>query len=353
MRMGALLLLSLCVTCIYYFPFSAPPTRASPLGVQLLSTSECGENLVCYHLKIDCEGLEPREAEIRANHVQDSRGAVIFLGGGWGRSWYGDGNEQMVQTIGTMQIEGYETYEVRWLGDNGWGTNNSGRGFKAISCGFAEVARWIVANMSSNPEVVGATGHSGGANQISYGLVCHGLDRIFDVVVLTGGPARTDLVALCLVNWTGVSHLIDYVMGWEENGDYCLRCEFLEWVVEDLEAESIVSPLEGEVRDYNYTNTRVGFVNGELDVMAENGRRFYDAITCEKTWVEISGVGHGVPNHPEGAEKIREMLLEGLEAGAIIPEFPRGQRMGVVTGILTVLLLFHAYKFYKPINSRC
>jgi hypothetical protein len=129
-------------------------------------------------------------------------------------------------------------------------------------------------------------------------------------------------------------------MGWQENGEYCQRCQFPEWVVEDLDAESIVSSVEDEMRDYGYPNTRVGFVNGEFDIYAENGRRFYDTITCEKSWVEIAGVGHGIPQDPEGAEAIRGMLLQGLDALARIPEFPHEPRMlEVVVGILALLLL--------------
>ena len=133
------------------------------------------------------------------------------MGGGYGRNYYG-GTGERAETVNAILLEGFETYEVRWLGDHGWGTNNSGRGFKALTCGFAELGRWIIADLAKNTTVVGATGHSGGANQIAYGLAVHGLDEILDVVVLTGGPARTDLVALCLVN-TGSSMYMPKMAG--------------------------------------------------------------------------------------------------------------------------------------------
>jgi hypothetical protein len=141
------------------------------------------------------------------------------------------------------------------------------------------------------------------------------LENILDVVVLTGGPARSNLVDLCKIEgWSGVKGLVDYVMGWQNNGNYCQNGQFPDWVVHELQTESIVSPLTNETRDYHYPNTRVVFVEGELDVFTNNGRIFYDAISSEKNWVVLTGVGHGVPHNYDGATKIQEMLLDGLES---------------------------------------
>jgi len=70
-----------------------------------------------------------------------------------------------------------------------------------------------------------------------------------------------------------------------------------------------------ELRDYYYPNTHVGFVQGELDVFADIGRIFFDAITSETSWVVLPSVGHGVPYNPGGASTILEMLLESLGLG--------------------------------------
>jgi len=284
-------------------------------SVQLISQTDCGDNQNCYHVKVECADLAPREAEIRASHNPDSNGTVVFLSGGWGKGWYGDASEHHIGIINGMRDEGYETYEIKWLGEFGWGTDNFGQGFKKLSCGTSEIIRWIVTDIASNPDVVGATGHSGGANELAYGLALHGLENVLDVVVLTGGPARSNLVDLCQIDAPMVKGLVDYVMGWQDNGDYCQAGGGPEWVVQALQAESIVSPLPGELRDYHYPNTRVGFVEGEFDVFAPLGQIFYDAITSEKSWVVLPGVGHGVPNDPGGAATILEMLLGGLEAG--------------------------------------
>ena len=90
-----------------------------------------------------------------------------------------------------------------------------------------------------------------------------------------------------------------------------------EWTVASLEAESIVSGLPGDLRDYNYPSTKVAFVNGELDVKnVERGRIYYGAITSEKSWLVLSGVPHVVQRNPIGAETIQETLLEGLRVAA-------------------------------------
>ena len=43
-----------------------------------------------------------------------------------------------------------------------------------------------------------------------------------------------------------------------------------------------------------------------------NARLFYDTITSEKSWIELEGLGHGIPGNPLGALQIKDSLLEGL-----------------------------------------
>ena len=69
-----------------------------------------------------------------------------------------------------------------------------------------------------------------------------------------------------------------------------------------------------ESRDYHYLNTTVVFIEDEVDIFAPQGQMLYNAITSEKSWVELPGVGHGIPSNPDGAVLIQETLLEGLEA---------------------------------------
>ena len=281
-------------------------------SVQLISETDCGDNQNCYHVRVEYADLAPREAEIRASLNPDSNGTVIFLGGGWGKLWYGDGSEHRIGIINGMLDEGYETYEIRWLGEFGWGTDNFGQGFKKLSRGTSDIIRWIVTNIASNSDVVGATGQSGGANELAYGLAIHDLESILDVIVLTGGPGRIDLVALCQMDAPSVQGMVDYVMGWQGDGDYCTTGNCPEWVIQALQSESIITPLLYESRDYDYPNTQVIFIEGENDIYAPQGRKFFDAITSTKQWVELEGLRHGIPGDPLGASQIKDFLLEGL-----------------------------------------
>ena len=280
------------------------PDSVTETGVHLVSQGTCEDNQICYSVRIECNGLVPREAEIRVSHLNQSKGAVVFTSGGIGTRFYGG------PIVENMRDEGYETYEVRWIGERGWRTDSSGVGYKKVMCAYAELIRWISTDLADNPEAMGATGHSAGSGLIGYGLALYGLEDIFDVVVLTGGPPPADLVKRCF--WPGErrdSNPIDYIMGWLDNGDYCQRGEGPESVIAALQAESIVNTLPGELRDYHYPNTMVAFVEGELDVVnVEMGRNYYDAITSEKSWVVLPGVGHGVQRDPLGAATIQAKL---------------------------------------------
>jgi len=312
LRKGVFVLYCISMFSARVLPLSTLSLLANSSSVQLITQNETEENQIIYHVMVDCEELEPREAKIRAYHNLDSNGTVIFVSGGWGKGWYSYSGEA-AQTVDSMNENGYETFEIRWLGEQGWGSNNSGKGFKRLSCGFSELVQWIVTNIANNPQIVGVTGHSGGSNEISYGLALHNLESIFDVIVLTGGPARSNLVDLCKVNSSGVNAIIDYVMGWQGDVEYCQSCQFPEWVTNALYSESIVSPLADEDRDFNYSSTKLVFVEGEHDIYAPVGKYFYDIVLCEKSWIELTGVGHGIPSDPDGAQLIRMTLLDGLK----------------------------------------
>ena len=74
-----------------------------------------------------------------------------------------------------------------------------------------------------------------------------------------------------------------------------------------------VKEVEGRVRAHIHGLVGAIEDEGELDVVTNNGRIFYDAITSEKKWIMLSEVGHGIPGNPEGVAVIQDKLLEGLE----------------------------------------
>lgn len=212
-----------------------------------------------------------------------------------------------------MRVEGYETYDIKWAGEIGWQTDKFGQGIKKVMCAYAELVRWISINLADNPKVMGAIGNSGGSMHIGYGLALYGLEDILDIVVLTGGPPSADAVHMCYRGNRDAALWADSTMGWRDNGDYCERGVGPEWTNTALQAKSIVSALPGDLRDYHYPSTKVAFVEGELDVAnTGRGRKYYDEITSEKSWVVLPSVPHGVQYNPIGAATIQETLLDGL-----------------------------------------
>lgn len=242
-----------------------------------------------------------------ASHLADSKGAVVFIGGGFTNRLFDGG-------ILDLPTDGYETYMLAYQGELGYFTDTVGSGLKNVACSTSEVIKWIASELADNPDALGAIGVSAGSMQLGYGLAVYGLGDILDVVVLVSGPVHADLVNACFAFSTPArGQILDYAHDWFGNGDYCQNGSGPEWLISILEADSIVSSSPGEVRDYHYPNTKVVFIEGQEDAAAVAlGRVFYDAITSEKTWIVLPDAGHGVANKPEGAAAIREELLKIL-----------------------------------------
>ena len=303
-------------------PTSTPTlTPAPPPGptITLITQTACGDGQECYELIVDCQGLASREATVRAHHLSGANGAVIFATGGWGTRFWGQRSE-WAAIMASMQGLGFETYETAWKGDHGWGSNNPGEGLKRTTCASAEVVRWIAAELAENPSRMGIVGHSSAAWRIGYGLAVHGLEEVLSVAVMTAGPMMADLPRACLAYATGGA-LLDYLMGWSGEGDYCSVGEGPEWIVELLEAESLVSSSDGQERDYDYPNTPTFFIQGSDEERANVlPLRFFEEVTSAKTWIVLPDVGHGVPGSPSGVTAIEQALSEGLNEGRLLAE---------------------------------
>ncbi len=201
-------------------------------GVRLISSKPC-ENRKCHLLGITCLGLPERTALIREFEPEIPIGAIIFTTGGWGTGLYGNISEITNQTVNTVYEAGYETFEVGWQGDEGWGSGVFGAGYADAMCGYAKVVRWLADNLIDQPDLICAQGNSGGSAQIAYGLSIYALEGLLDMVILTGGPpvSRVDVgcfgtedpglqVAVWPENILGLD-ATDKIMGWAGNGDYC------------------------------------------------------------------------------------------------------------------------------------
>ena len=208
--MGSVLLLAACVgpeSQPTHTPTPFPTARlTSVLGadtessVQLISQAACGENQIRYSVPGHCNGLAWREVQIRVNHLNGSKGAVVFARGGYGTDFYGGalgGDLPPGQIVERLRFEGYETYDIKWAGELGWQTDKFGQGIKEVMCAYAELVRWIASYLADNAKVMGATGNSGGSVHIGYGLALYGLEDILDIVVLTGGAFNSLITTRC------------------------------------------------------------------------------------------------------------------------------------------------------------
>lgn len=300
-------------------PGEEPPKDDENIGsqyprgtVNLLLTTNCG-NFKCYDIEVFCNDLDVREARIRVNENSNSKGTIIFTSGGSGGSFYGEtfaGEISAAKLISDLANQGYETYELKWNSKFGWAENNAGEGFKKIMCAYNEAFRFIQSELADNKEVMCATGNSGGSMQIGYGLALYNLEEELDYAVLSGGPPTADAVDVCFNTAGGPLGLMDYVFGWVDNGDYCRMGIQNNETTEALSRGSIVSSLEGEIRDYSYPNTLVSFIEGQFDTEnTRRGRVYYDAIETEKTWKIVPGISHTVHKTEDGAQAIKEGML--------------------------------------------
>ena len=329
---------------------------ASGAIVQQLSGKSCGGGAQCYTLGVTCAGLPERRVNVRHYPVDAPRASVVLTSGGYGTQPY----EQLPvkgETRRFLTDREFEVFQVEWLTKKGWVAGGEGAGFEAIMCGYAAVVDWIAVHKAGNPEVMCAQGNSGGALQIAYGLSLYDLGERLDMVILSGGPPVSRVDTYCVppnadklreqmsarsgrsgsrggrsregragqtrrgrtrvpgderFGRTSTSRgLIDEVMGWAGQGDYC--SQLLPLPEDELlfaQQTSLVPPQADEARLFEFPQTKVNFVGSERDqYYQKQGRIYFDAVGSDKAWYDIPGKPHKVDNTSEGAATIRDLML--------------------------------------------
>jgi hypothetical protein len=170
--------------------------------------------------------------------------------------------------------------------------------------------------------MVFATGNSGGSFQIAFGLAKFGLDSIFDMVILTGGPPISDLKSGVFGDKTDIKRwpnglvgglgLTDYLMGWTDE-QYCKNRIAPDSIMNSLDTVSLVSKLSK--RQYKY-ETFVNFVQSDDPTNAHNqARLYYDTIQSQKAWIYLDDVyEHAVPSNHQGASRIINLIVEFISS---------------------------------------
>ena len=270
-----------------------------------------------YTFQIESQGIPARQATVNAYKQTGSKGSVVLTTGGPGANFYSARSPEAVRTLDILYENGYEVYEVKWDGERGWATNARGRGFHVAVGAFTELVKYMHKEIFDNSDNVIAHGNSGGAFQIAYGLAIYGLDEILSMAVMTGGPPTSDIKTAVFATddlperWparAGGRSFTDYIMGWDGEGDYCVKGEAPDHIKNQLDTVSLVTNLQP--RKFHY-NTYVNFVQSEDPTKAhEQARIYYEAITSGKSYYYLPQVTtHNVPSSAEGASKIRELIL--------------------------------------------
>ena len=270
-------------------------------------------------LELRANDLDPvRSVEVRVMKPSTiSKGALMLTTGGYGTNFYGIGSETNT-TLNYAVNLGLETFEVRWLGDKGWGTGIAGVGYPTAVRAYVSILQYLKENEMTNTKTIIAHGGSGGSFQIAYGLTRFGLEKFINHAILIAGPPTVDLRQAVFGDKTlnsyrpdgiGGFQITDYIHGWENQGDYCKNraANPPAFVLDALDQSSLLSTVSPPDLSYE---TDLIFVNTN-DVTNADGQAllYFDAIQSRKQWHYLPAeTSHDVAGIPAGATKIRELL---------------------------------------------
>ena len=300
-------------------PVGAQTTVPRSLGeVDVLSGPlEC-DGQQCYEIQVTCpEVAAPARARLVVGDGEGEaeRGTVLLTTGGLGTGLYGARRPSSLIHEG-LRTSGFATVRLQWIDSWGVGTLGEEEGTMRVACRPATVARWVYDNLHNESPDAGfcASGHSGGAGQISYMLSHYGFDGILDAAVPTGGPpfGRTDLS--CMLGLHGPATLADRSLGYPPDGSGpCYNRDA------SYSARFRLSSVASGEGDYMHPRTMVWFVFEGIDdrYAVAKGRTYYDLLVKEGSpLVEettIPDVAHGGPNglynSQEGVAAIRDILI--------------------------------------------
>jgi hypothetical protein len=251
-----------------------------------------------------------------------ARGTILFLSGARGTSPW-DGGAEARRILGELRAAGFRTVILQWTSAFGWSKSATGChvGHGRLACRPATAARWIYDNLHTQSATIAycATGQSGGSTQIGYMIAQYGLADIISAAVLTGGPPHSRLDLGCLkydpanqsawFDEGGSAGLIDEGFGYTADLGPCTQSR---WSFRKKFQEASIAYGDWQ---YNYPRTMVWFLLGAQDNTASVGQyaffqqRLIDAGSPFIRFNTIPNTGHGVQNSPEGANMIRDIML--------------------------------------------
>jgi len=270
-------------------------------------------------LEIQSEDLNIiRYVEIRAIKPSTAtKGALVLSTGGFGTNYYGIGLETNTTLNFAINL-GLETFEIKWLGSQGWGTETAGIGYPTAVRAYGAILRYLKEKEMTNTKNIIAHGGSGGSFQIAYGLTRFNLENDINHAILIAGPPTADLNQAIFGDkalksyWPdgiGGFRTTDYIHGWDNQGNYCQNRSQNppDFVLKELDKSSLLST--SVTTDLNY-KTNLIFINTNDETNADGqGRLYFDATQSNKQWHYIPDeTSHDVGGVTAGAMKIREII---------------------------------------------
>jgi hypothetical protein len=283
----------------------------------------CPQAHRCRQLQVICpEVRDPARVSVaEAKPEGPSRGTVVFLSGGGGRSWWGD-EGSTTEFLMRLRSDGFGLIQVRWKDEWLQAAPGERAGPQRLGCRPATLLRWIQDEFHpplepAAPTACGfcVTGASGGASQLTYALAFYGLDQIVDAAIPSGGPPHAALDRACRRDpadrayWYDgpAPRIIDSSWGFPAGSGPCDSHD--ESWTEAWQRSSV--DLGGA--DYDYPDTRVHVLIGQLDRILPHAEDYVARLRAEGSGpVEleiVSGMGHSIASSPEGLAALRRILL--------------------------------------------
>ncbi len=165
-----------------------------------LAAMNLSQPYTCVEATVRCPMIEDRPVQLRLTKPPAGtpiRGTLVLGMGGAGRGFYESAGAPALPAaamIDRLNLAGFRVIQRAW-GDRPDGSRggwfNGSVSLQDSACRYATLVDWIYGHPQlhdPSSQAFCASGQSGGASEISYGLASYSLEDQLDMAVLTGGP---------------------------------------------------------------------------------------------------------------------------------------------------------------------
>jgi len=307
-------------------------------GVTLVGTAKCPNggvgNSSCYNLTVQCSGIDgsgvgPLALSLKVTNPGSSKGAILFISPGGGNGYYDQSFAYGDVIVNSVVQSGFTAVQPSFSQSNGWLTGPAPDGARALACRFAALAEWVYSGTSplihQSGSAMCATGISGGASAVVYGLAHFGLGtgatRIFDMVEVTSGPTFGRIDHGCICNQppfqtiTGQGQLSDcyLTIGSLIDDTYSAPlCSEAHKTHDTANADLLQhdSIMSDDAPFLNYSSA-VRVVYGEQNdegAALPQGQEWLQAVTSPVNVTVVPDAAHLIPDSFDGAQQIANDL---------------------------------------------